>query len=76
MSSNKPGKSKLNSYIKFSGLAFQMAATITAFVFIGKFADNYFDNNKPVLTAVCSVVGVLGALYNLIRSVQKMKKNE
>lgn len=63
---NKP----LNIYVKYSGLAFQMAAMIIAFVFLGKMADKYFENEKPVLTAVFSVAGVFFSLYNLIRSVK------
>jgi len=64
-------KKPLNNYIKYSGLAFQMTAIIVIFVFIGKFADQYFDNKKPVLTAVFSVFGVFLSIYNLIRDVKK-----
>jgi len=72
----EPKKKQLNSYIRFSGIAFQMAATIVAFVFIGKFADDYFENKKPVLTAIASLIGVIGAIFNLIRSVRKISKAE
>lgn len=48
-----------------------MTAIIVIFVFIGKFADQYFDNKKPVLTAVFSVFGVFLSIYNLIRDVKK-----
>jgi F0F1-type ATP synthase assembly protein I len=47
-----------------------MAATIIIFVFIGKFADQYFGNEKPVLIAVFSVLGVFLSLYNLIKEVK------
>ncbi|MDY0089251.1 MAG: AtpZ/AtpI family protein [Flavobacteriaceae bacterium] len=63
---NKP----LNVYAKYSGLAFQMAATIIAFVFLGKIADKYSNNEKPIFTAIFSVIGVFISLYNLIRGVK------
>lgn len=70
MSNQDPKKKPYNSYVKYSALAFQMAATIIIFVFIGKFADQYFGNEKPVLIAVFSVFGVFLSLYNLIKEVK------
>lgn len=71
MSNQNPKKKPFEAYIKYSGLAFQMAATIVVFVFIGKFADQYFDNEKPVLIAVSSLIGVFLSIYNLVREVKK-----
>lgn len=67
----KPEKSKLQNAIQLSGVAFEMAATILLCVFIGKFADNYFELTKPIFTAVFSIFGVVGSIYNLIRKVTK-----
>jgi len=67
-----PKKDKnLNNVVKFSGVAFEMAATIALCVLIGKFLDGYFEIQKPILTAIFSILGVVGAIYNLIRKVTK-----
>lgn len=73
MSQQKPRKekSKLQKGVQFSGVAFEMAATIIVCVFVGKFLDGQFDMDKPIFTAIFSILGVTGAIYNLIRKVTK-----
>lgn len=73
MSQQKPrkDKTKLQKGIEFSGVAFEMAATIIVCVFIGKFLDSQLEMSKPILTAIFSILGVTGAIYNLIRKVTK-----
>lgn len=68
-------KNQLNSYAKYSGLAFQMAVTIAGFVFLGKLADGWFNLKKPILTAIFSTVGIVGSLYMLIRSILQSNKH-
>lgn len=63
----------LNNYIRFSGYVFQMAATILFFVLVGKYLDGYFGNEKLIITAILSVIGVGLAIYNLIRSVRNVR---
>ncbi len=73
---NKPenfDKKPLNSYIKFTGYVFQMAATILLFVLVGKYIDGKMGNEKLVVTAILSVIGVGLALFNLFRSVRNVK---
>ncbi len=69
----KPDKNALNSYIRYSGYVFQMAATILAFVLIGKYIDGRMGNQKLVVTAILSVFGVAVSLFNLYRSVRNVK---
>jgi len=73
MDHQKPrkNKSKLQNGIVYSSIAFEMAATIVICVFIGKFLDGQLEMSKPVLTAIFSILGVTGAIYNLIRKVTK-----
>jgi|AntAceMinimDraft_12_1070368.scaffolds.fasta_scaffold340073_1 F0F1-type ATP synthase assembly protein I len=73
MNQQKPRKEKstLQKGVQFSGIAFEMAATIILCVFIGKFLDGQFEMSKPIFTAVFSILGVTGAIYNLIRKVTK-----
>jgi len=71
-SPNNP-KKPLNSYIRYSALVFQMAVTILALVLLGKYIDGKMGNEKLVVTAILSVLGVGISLYNLIKSVKNVK---
>ena len=70
---HRKDKSKLQKGVQFSGIAFEMAATIILCLFIGRFLDGYFQLSSPILTALFSIIGVTGAIYNLIRKVTKNK---
>ena len=67
----QPQKSKkqkqFNSYIKYSGLAFQMLATIGIFVFIGYKLDEWYDKSTPVNLIIFSLIGIGISLYQVIR---------
>jgi F0F1-type ATP synthase assembly protein I len=65
-----PKKDSYNKAVKFSAVAFEMAATVLVCVFIGQYLDNEFNFERPVLTAIFSCLGVLGAIFNLIRKVR------
>lgn len=56
----------LNNYARYSGLAFEMLFIIAAGVFGGVKLDEWL-HTKPILTLVCSLVGVAIALYIAIR---------
>ncbi|GAA5040449.1 hypothetical protein GCM10011506_40980 [Marivirga lumbricoides] len=67
----QPQKSKkqkqFDSYIKYSGLAFQMLATIGIFVFIGYKLDEWYDKTTPVNLIIFSLIGIGVSLYQVIR---------
>lgn len=52
-------------------MATQMAITIGLGVWGGRKLDAYFQNEKPVLTLVFSVLGLVVSLIAVIRSVSK-----
>ncbi len=58
---------QLNPYLKYSGLAFQMLATIGIFVFIGYKLDEWFDKSTPVNLIIFSLIGIAIALYQVIK---------
>ena len=62
-------KHNANEYLKYSGMAFQMAAIILVFTLIGKQLDAYFEMEKPVLTAVLALFSVLAALYLILKDI-------
>lgn len=74
---NKKNFDNYNKIIReiapYMGLGLQLAATVTIMVFLGIWLDKKFDTN-PLLTIICSFLGVSAALYNFIKSVIKSEK--
>lgn len=61
----------LSKYAYYSGLGFQMIAIIGVFTFVGYKIDENRNSDKPIFTAVLSLVGVVVSLYSVIKSVNK-----
>jgi hypothetical protein len=59
--------SSMQSYAKYSSLAFQMLFIILAGVFGGYYLDRWLGIKFPVFTAVLSVGSVVLAIYYAIR---------
>lgn len=49
-----------------------MAITIAVCSFFGVWLDTKLPNNYSLCTVVCSLVGVIGAMYSIIRKAQQM----
>jgi len=60
----------LNSYAKYTGVAFQMMAIIGVFAFIGYKLDIWFKTTTPWITALCCIIGVCLSLYQTIRQLK------
>lgn len=60
-----------NDLGKYMGMAFQMLAIIAIFTFIGYKLDAHYQNKQHVFTAALSLVGVLLALFQVIRLARK-----
>ncbi len=67
-SENSP-KKQVKSYVKYSGMAIQMGVTIAFFAYIGKYIDDRYATPKPYWTMGFSLLGVLAALYFLLKDV-------
>jgi len=63
--------SSLNTYAKYSSLAFQMMFIILAGVFGGMELDKWLGWKFPVFTLVLSVLGVILAIYYAIKDFLK-----
>lgn len=68
--------SRINSYAKFSGIAFQMAAIIGLGSFGGVKLDEYYPNKYSVFTIICSLVSIGIALYYVIKQVTGFSNKE
>jgi hypothetical protein len=59
-------------FIRFSGMALQMLATILIFTYAGTKIDTYLNNTTPVWTLILSLSSIFTSLYALIRNVTKL----
>lgn len=65
----------MQSAAPYMTLGLQMAMGVTVFLFIGKYADEYFDT-KPWLMITGIVFGFVGGMIKFFRSVIELGKKE
>lgn len=73
MSSKK--KSQLDTYAKYSGIAFQMIAVIGLGSYGGVKLDELYPDLYPMFTLICSLSSVAIAMYLVIKQVGGTSKN-
>lgn len=66
-------KNRLNNYVKYTSIAFQMAAIIFAGVFGGMKIDHWTGTKIPVFTIVLSLISVSAAIYYVVKDFIKFK---
>lgn len=66
-------KKPLNSYIKYTGIAFQMAATIAIFTLIGYWIDAHYEHDKPIVTLILMLIGTGISIFTLIKQLGSEK---
>ena len=64
---SESSKKRANQYVKYSGMAIQMAITIGIGTFIGKKLDAHYQLEKPYLTILCALVAVVAAMYLVLK---------
>ncbi len=64
---DKEGNGGLHTYVKYTGLAFQMLAIILISVWGGKKLDKLFLLETPVFTIILSLLGVTAAIYTAVK---------
>ena len=67
---------KVNSYLKYSGIGFQLIAVILIGVFVGKYLDKRFQNDTPYFTAGLILVLLVVFLIKLIHDLSAENKSE
>jgi ATP synthase protein I len=60
-----------NNYLKYSGIAFQMIATILLGAWAGIALDDHFKVESHMFTVVLMLVSVIASMYLVIRSLMK-----
>jgi F0F1-type ATP synthase assembly protein I len=68
-----PNKQGNNTILRYTSLATQMAITIFLGVWGGMKLDSYFQFDTPVMTLICSLLGVTLAVYIVIRDVLRKR---
>lgn len=61
----------MNDYARWSGIAFQMLATIGLFTYGGYWLDGHYQTKFPIWTLCLSIAGVVISLVQVIRSLPK-----
>ena len=64
-------QNQINEYVKYSGLAFQMAALILLGYWVGGKIDAWLDLRIPVFTIILIVTFIVLSIYSLIKSLPK-----
>ena len=72
----KQPKKQLKQIATLSGIAIQMGITIYLFVVFGKWLDSKFTNNYSLYTVIFSLLGVLLAMYKIIKQVASMNNEK
>ncbi len=63
-------KQALNSYVKYTGVAFQMMAIIGVSAYLGYKTDQYYEHKTQWVTAIACVLGVFLSIYQTIRQLK------
>ena len=64
------------NYLKYSSLGFQMAITIGLAAWGGQYLDKKYQTEKPVYTIILILAGIAIALYQVIREVSRLSKED
>jgi len=65
MESKKP-KKPLNKYLQLTGITFQMGVTIYLAVYLGRWLDATYPNEKSWFTLIMTLVGIIIGLYSVV----------
>lgn len=54
---------QVDQYLKYSGMAFQLAAVLAVGVWAGTRIDQYFQTDRPYFTALLALLSLFAGLY-------------
>ena len=73
---NQKQKKQLLKYARFSGIAFQLGATIYLAAYIGKWLDEKFLMQKKIFTLILILVGLIVSIWSITRQLKKINEEE
>ncbi|MFN3848231.1 MAG: AtpZ/AtpI family protein [Spirosomataceae bacterium] len=62
---------KAQSWVVYSQIGIQMAATIGLGTWLGYWLDGKFENKVPAMTIILSLLAIGVSMYNVIRQLPK-----
>jgi hypothetical protein len=72
---NKPNKNQFNKWLALINIPIQMGAIIFLFAYFGNWLDENHPSPKVYYNKILIMVGVVLALYNVIRQVNEINKS-
>jgi len=66
-------KSKMNNYVKYSSMVFQLAAVIGLGVWGGRKLDGYLELKFPAFTLIFLFVAIFGGMYWTLKDLIRKK---
>ena len=67
---NKP----IHKYLKYSGLGFQLIATIIIFIWLGMELDKKVNPASKMFTLIGALLGIVGAFYFMFKAVKSLNE--
>ncbi|CAM2854991.1 AtpZ/AtpI family protein [Flavobacterium frigoris] len=72
----KPNKNQVSKWITLINIPIQMGVIIFLFAYGGNWLDDNYPNPKVYYNKILVMVGVVIALYNVIRQVNEINKSQ
>lgn len=72
----KKVRKSVNTYLKYSGLAFQMAGLVALGIFLGQWLDKKLNTPKPFFTIALVCLFFAGFMYRLYIDLTKKPEDE
>jgi hypothetical protein len=69
-------KNQFNKWLALINIPIQMGIVIFVFSYFGKWLDEQYGDSSNTFTKIVTLIGVFLALYNVIRQVNQLNKND
>ena len=65
-------KKRPNKYLVLTSIGFQMGIIMFLAAYLGRYLDDFFALNKPLLTLICVLLGLAISLYQILNQLKKL----
>ena len=70
----KVEKKPVHKYLRYSGLGFQLIATVLIFIWLGMQIDENMNPESHTFTLIGTLLGIVGAFYFMFKAVKKLNE--
>ncbi len=71
----KKPRRQLNKYAHFTGIAFQLGATIFLAAYVGDWLDQYFQMKEKIFTLILILLGLVGTIWSITIQLKNIDKD-